>query len=82
MEQAKVHVITTDIVPHQDDKDDDIPQWLEFTFGKKKRKAKLSKVTLQQVITEEPPKAKKLKIVHHLSKTSSGEVIIDVVVPS
>lgn len=60
-EQAEVHVITSDIVSHQGDKDVDIPQWLEFTFGKKKRKEELSKVTLQQVITEELAKDKKLK---------------------
>lgn len=66
---------------HQGDKDEDISKWLEFTFEKKKRKAELPKVSLQQVIIEEPPKAKKLKTVHHLSKMGSGEVIVDVGVP-
>lgn len=70
-----------DIVSYQGDKDEDIPQWLEFTFGKKKRKAELPEVTLQQVITEEPPKVKKLKTIHHLSKIDSGEVTADVAVP-
>lgn len=80
-EQVEVHVITVDIVSHQGDKDEDMPQWLEFTFEKKKRKEELPQVTLQQVITEEPPKAKKIKTVHHLSKTGSSEVIADVAVP-
>lgn len=66
---------------YQGDNDEDIPQWLEFTFEKKNRKAKLPKVTLHQVIIEEPPKAKKLKTIHHLSKMGSSEVIEDVTIP-
>lgn len=42
-----MHIVTTDIVPHEGDKDKDVPQWLEFTFEKKKRKVVLPKVTLQ-----------------------------------
>lgn len=80
-DQVEVHVITTNIVSHQGDKDQEILQWLEFTFKKKKKKEEFPKVTLQQVIMEEPPKGKRPKIVHHLSRTGSGEVVVDVAVP-
>lgn len=66
---------------HQGDKDKDIPQWLEITFEKKKKKVELPKVTLQQAIIEEPRKVKKPKVIHHLLRIGFGEVVADVVVP-
>lgn len=62
-------MITTDIVSHEGDKDKDVPQWVEFTFEKKRRKVVLPKVTLQREITEEPRKVKKPKTMHHLLRT-------------
>lgn len=46
-EQSDVHIVTANIMPHKGEKDKDVPQWLDFTFKKKKRKAELPKVTLQ-----------------------------------
>ncbi|XP_059070820.1 uncharacterized protein LOC131860423 [Cryptomeria japonica] len=46
-EQSDVHIVTADIVPHEGDKDKDAPQWLDFTFERKKSKVVLPKVTLQ-----------------------------------
>lgn len=46
-EHSDVHIVTADIVPHEGDKDKDVPQWLELTFKKKKRKLVLPKVALQ-----------------------------------
>lgn len=74
-------MITVNIVPHEGEKDKDVPQWLKFTF-EKKEKVVLPKVTLQQAITEESWKTKKAKIVHHLSRIESGEVIADVAAPT
>lgn len=75
-----MHIVTIDIVPHEGHKDKDVPQRLEFTFNKNKRKVVLPKVTLQQTIMEEPRKVKKDKTVNHLSR-SFGEVVADIVVP-
>lgn len=68
-------------MPHEGEKDKDVPQWLNFTF-KKKKKVVLPKVTLQQAIIEEPRKTKRARTVHHLSRIGSGEVIVDVAVPT
>lgn len=42
---ANIHIVTTNIVSHQGEKDEDIPQWLKLNFEKKK-KIELPNVTL------------------------------------
>lgn len=74
-------MVIVDIVPHEGEKDKDVPQWLNFTFEKKK-KVVLPKVTLQQAITEEPRKTNRAKTMHHLLRTCSSEVIADVAIPT
>lgn len=46
-EKLDVHIVIANIVPHEGDKDKDVPQWLNFSFEKKKSKVVLPKVTLQ-----------------------------------
>lgn len=70
----------TQITTQGVDMDEGTPQWLTFTFNKK-QKMVLSKLSLQQAITEEPKKTKKAKTINHLSRTSSGEVIVNIMSP-
>lgn len=45
-EHSNVHMVTIDTVPHEGEKDKDVPKWLNFTFEKKK-KVVLPKFTFQ-----------------------------------
>lgn len=79
-QDTETHRITAEVTVHGEEKDDNLPQWLNFTF-KKKEKVVLLNSTLQQAIIESPRRAKRAKTIHHLSRTDSRDVIASIATP-
>lgn len=79
-QNVEAHRITVDVTMQGGEQDDSMPRWLNFTF-KKKSKVILLDITLQEAIIEFARRIKRVRMIHHLSKMDSGDVITDIVVP-
>lgn len=71
------YTITTKVTPQHGHQDSNVPQWLSFNF-ESKRKIFLHKVILQDVVVYTPGKRKKVKTIHHFTRSESRELMANI----